>query len=158
MQVVRFTTSGTPEWGVLDGENVHALNARPAGAPTLAEIVDPTVRRAIAAEIERSALPTLSADSVSLLAPVPSPGKIVCAGLNYHDHAEEQDEEIPETPLLFTKAPTAVTDPDAPIVHPDDVEQVDYEVELAVVIGRTGATSPGRERPTTSPATPSSTT
>ncbi|WP_303646685.1 fumarylacetoacetate hydrolase family protein [Haladaptatus sp. DYF46] len=58
--------------------------------------------------------------------------------MNYRDHAEEQDETIPDSPMLFGKAPTAVTNPEDPIVHPDPngAEQVDYEVELAVVIGR----------------------
>jgi 2-keto-4-pentenoate hydratase/2-oxohepta-3-ene-1,7-dioic acid hydratase in catechol pathway len=60
----------------------------------------------------------------------------VCVGLNYHDHAEEQDEEPPSEPLLFGKAPTSVTNPGAPIVLPKDIEQVDYEVELAFVVGR----------------------
>jgi 2-keto-4-pentenoate hydratase/2-oxohepta-3-ene-1,7-dioic acid hydratase in catechol pathway len=48
----------------------------------------------------------------------------------------EQDEEVPDSPLVFAKSPTAVTNPGDPIVHPADVEQVDYEVELAIVIGR----------------------
>ena len=74
---------------------------------------------------------------MDLLAPVPRPGKIVCVGLNYHDHAEEQGEDPPDRPLLFAKAPTSVTDPGKPIVHPPEVDQVDYEVELAVVMGRT---------------------
>jgi 2-keto-4-pentenoate hydratase/2-oxohepta-3-ene-1,7-dioic acid hydratase in catechol pathway len=147
MQFVRYTTSGTPKWGVLDGDEIHALNARPSGAPTLAEIGDTSVRRSISRAIELGDLPTLSIEAVSLLSPVPSPGKIVCAGLNYHDHAEEQDEEIPEKPLLFTKSPTAVTDPGTAIVHPDELEQVDYEVELAVVIGKGGSDIP-RDRAT----------
>ncbi len=69
--------------------------------------------------------------------PVDDVDQIICVGLNYHDHAEEQDEDIPENPMLFGKSPTTVTDPGAPIIHPDDVEQVDYEVELGIVIGRT---------------------
>ncbi len=57
--------------------------------------------------------------------------------MNYHDHAEEQDEEVPDQPLLFGKSPSAVTNPGDPIVHPAELEEVDYEVELGVVIGRT---------------------
>jgi 2-keto-4-pentenoate hydratase/2-oxohepta-3-ene-1,7-dioic acid hydratase in catechol pathway len=81
---------------------------------------------------------TIPVEEVNLLAPVPRPGKFVCVGLNYHDHAEEQDEDVPERPLLFGKAPTAVTNPGDPIVHPATIDEVDYEVELGVVIGRGG--------------------
>ncbi|GAA0239429.1 fumarylacetoacetate hydrolase family protein [Halobacterium noricense] len=85
--------------------------------------------------VEHESLTAIDADEASFLAPVPRPPKIVCAGLNYRDHAEEQDEEIPDEPLLFAKAPTTVTNPNDPFVHPEG-EQVDYEVELAVVVGR----------------------
>ncbi|MFB6136935.1 MAG: fumarylacetoacetate hydrolase family protein [Halobacteriaceae archaeon] len=137
MKFVRYTTTGTPQWGVLDGETVHSLSSRPAGEPTLAELGNASYRAEVAAAVDNGGLPTVPAAEVSFLAPVPRPGKIVCVGLNYRDHAEEQDEEIPERPLLFGKAPTAVTDPEAPIVVPEDVEEPDYEVELGVVIGET---------------------
>lgn len=142
MQFVRYTADGTPSWGVLVDEQVHALDARPTGTPSLAEFGDEAVRRSIRRDVENGALPALDVADVSLLAPVPSPGKIVCAGLNYHDHAEEQDEEVPEQPMLFTKSPTSVTNPGSAIVYPDAVSKVDYEVELAVVIGRTGSDIP----------------
>jgi 2-keto-4-pentenoate hydratase/2-oxohepta-3-ene-1,7-dioic acid hydratase in catechol pathway len=65
------------------------------------------------------------------------PGKIVCVGLNYLDHAAEGGQELPKAPLLFAKWPnTLIGDGDA-IVVPPDVEQVDYEAELGVVIGTT---------------------
>ena len=66
------------------------------------------------------------------------PGKIVCIGLNYADHCREQNFEIPTSLILFAKFPTAITGPGSPITWPADVsQQVDYEAELAVVIGRT---------------------
>jgi 5-carboxymethyl-2-hydroxymuconate isomerase len=61
--------------------------------------------------------------------------KIVCVGLNYVDHAREVDLELPEQPLLFAKWPNAVIASGEPIVIPHGVEQVDYEAELAAVIG-----------------------
>ena len=64
------------------------------------------------------------------------PSKIVCVGLNYRDHAEEQGTPIPTAPLLFAKWPNALIGPGEPIVIPEEVEQVDYEAELGVVIGR----------------------
>jgi len=66
---------------------------------------------------------------------IPRPGKIVCVGLNYRDHAEEQGVELPEAPLLFAKFTTSLIGPGDPIVIPSITHQVDYEAELGVVIG-----------------------
>ncbi len=69
--------------------------------------------------------------------PIPRPGKIVCVGLNYRDHAEEQGTDLPSAPLLFAKYTTALIGPGDPIVIPSAVTKCDYEAELGVVIGRT---------------------
>ena len=69
-------------------------------------------------------------------APVPRPGKILCIGLNYRDHAAESNMQIPEKPVVFSKFSTAVIGPGEPVVIPSTSQQVDYEAELAVVIGR----------------------
>ena len=69
--------------------------------------------------------------------PIERPGKIVCVGLNYRDHAEEQGAELPERPLLFAKFTTALIGPGEPIVIPPIVTEPDYEAELAVLIGST---------------------
>jgi len=73
--------------------------------------------------------------AVSVLAPV-MPRKIVCVGLNYKDHAAEVGKKLPPEPLLFFKPTTAVLDPGATIKLPPAVGRVDYEAELAIVIGR----------------------
>ena len=70
-----------------------------------------------------------------LLAPLPNPGKIVCLTFNYTDHAREQGLDAPEDPVLFIKPKTALTGTGAEIRCPDFVRQLDYEVELAVVVG-----------------------
>jgi 2-keto-4-pentenoate hydratase/2-oxohepta-3-ene-1,7-dioic acid hydratase in catechol pathway len=67
--------------------------------------------------------------------PIGRPGKIVCVGLNYRDHAEEQGAELPKEPLLFAKWPNALIGPGEPIVIPPMVTKADYEAELGVVIG-----------------------
>jgi len=67
--------------------------------------------------------------------PIERPGKIVCVGLNYRDHAEEQGVEIPAEPLLFAKWPNALVGPGEAIVIPPLVTKCDYEAELGVVIG-----------------------
>jgi 2-keto-4-pentenoate hydratase/2-oxohepta-3-ene-1,7-dioic acid hydratase in catechol pathway len=69
-------------------------------------------------------------------APVPRPGKIICVGLNYRDHAAESNMPIPERPVLFSKFATCVVAPGEPVVIPKTSNQVDYEAELGVVIGR----------------------
>jgi 2-keto-4-pentenoate hydratase/2-oxohepta-3-ene-1,7-dioic acid hydratase in catechol pathway len=65
------------------------------------------------------------------------PGKIVCVGLNYHDHAEEGGQDLPKAPLLFAKWPNTLIGDGEPIVLPGESTQVDYEAELGVVIGTT---------------------
>jgi 2-keto-4-pentenoate hydratase/2-oxohepta-3-ene-1,7-dioic acid hydratase in catechol pathway len=67
---------------------------------------------------------------------IPTPQKIVCIGLNYRDHAEEQGVDLPERPLLFAKWPNTLIGDGEPIRIPPISEQVDYEAELGVVIGR----------------------
>ncbi len=69
-------------------------------------------------------------------APVPRPGKLICIGLNYRDHAAESNMQIPERPVIFSKFSTCVIAPGEPVVIPPTSQQVDYEAELAVVIGR----------------------
>jgi 2-keto-4-pentenoate hydratase/2-oxohepta-3-ene-1,7-dioic acid hydratase in catechol pathway len=75
-------------------------------------------------------------NEVSLLAPIASPPKIICLGLNYRDHAAEQNASIPEEPIIFLKPHTTIIGPREKIVKPSFVSQLDYEAELAVVIGR----------------------
>ncbi len=75
---------------------------------------------------------------VSVLAPLPSPHRILAIGRNYSDHAKELGSEVPDTPIVFLKASTSVIAPGSPIVLPPQVGRVDYEGELAVVIGTGG--------------------
>src|SRR5262249_9614001 len=74
-----------------------------------------------------------------LLAPIPRPRKnVFCMGRNYAEHAAERGATPPDRPLFFTKPPSAVIGPGAPIVHHAVTQALDYEVELAVVVGRRG--------------------
>jgi 2-keto-4-pentenoate hydratase/2-oxohepta-3-ene-1,7-dioic acid hydratase in catechol pathway len=82
--------------------------------------------------------PSLPPGSVKFLAPVPKPPKVICVGLNYKDHAAESGVPPPEEPVIFCKFSTAVRGPADPIVLPRASREVDYEAELAVVIGRGG--------------------
>jgi 2-keto-4-pentenoate hydratase/2-oxohepta-3-ene-1,7-dioic acid hydratase in catechol pathway len=85
-------------------------------------------------ELRTAAL--VEADGVRWGAPIPEPRTIIALGLNYRDHAEEGKQEPPPNPLLFAKAPACTIGPFDPIVYPPQVTQLDYEVELAIVIGR----------------------
>jgi 2-keto-4-pentenoate hydratase/2-oxohepta-3-ene-1,7-dioic acid hydratase in catechol pathway len=80
-----------------------------------------------------------------LLAPLPRPGKIVCVGLNYRDHANETGQPIPSEPVLFSKYANSVVGPGADVVVPPDADKIDYEAELAVVIGRRASAVPTGE-------------
>jgi 2-keto-4-pentenoate hydratase/2-oxohepta-3-ene-1,7-dioic acid hydratase in catechol pathway len=73
---------------------------------------------------------------VSVL-PIGRPGKIIAVGLNYRDHADEATVTPPTSPILFAKWTTCLIGPDQPIVIPEGIDEVDWEAELAVVIGRT---------------------
>lgn len=73
---------------------------------------------------------------ITLLAPIAFPPKIVCLGLNYVDHAAEANATIPDEPIIFIKPHTTIIGPNEKIVKPRFVRQLDYEAELAIVIGR----------------------
>ncbi len=78
-------------------------------------------------------------DGARIGPPVARPSKIVCVGKNYADHAAEFDSEVPEEPVIFMKASSAYSGPEDPVVLPKGSVKSDYEVELAVVIGRTAS-------------------
>ena len=80
---------------------------------------------------------------IRILSPVPRPPRnIFCVGRNYSEHAKERGVDVPTIPVFFTKPPTAVTGHDAPVTHWPGTQNLDYEVELAVVIGRRGRDIP----------------
>ncbi|WDL95741.1 fumarylacetoacetate hydrolase family protein [Alicyclobacillus sp. ALC3] len=76
--------------------------------------------------------------AVRLAPPVPRPGKIVCVGRNYHDHVSEMKREVPTIPVIFAKLPNTVCGPEDSVPFPRVSDQLDYEAELAVVIGKRG--------------------
>jgi 2-keto-4-pentenoate hydratase/2-oxohepta-3-ene-1,7-dioic acid hydratase in catechol pathway len=87
-------------------------------------------------------LPYLALARVQLLAPIILPSKIIAVGLNYKDHAEEQNKPLPKAPLLFSKAPSCLQAPGMPVEIPAGLDRVDAEAELAVVIGKQGRAIP----------------
>jgi acylpyruvate hydrolase len=102
------------------------------------EVVDTghaSVRKLLASSGSAPDGEPLSLADVRLLAPIPDPQKIVCIGLNYHSHAAEQGAEAPETPTFFGKFPNCLAPPGAEVALPRYSEKVDYEAEVAFVIG-----------------------
>ena len=88
----------------------------------------------IESTLKETKIESLPLDAVHLGPPIPNPGKIICLGLNYEDHIEEAEHEASEGLPIFFKPSTALTGPYDPIVKPEFVKQLDYEIELAVVI------------------------
>jgi 2-keto-4-pentenoate hydratase/2-oxohepta-3-ene-1,7-dioic acid hydratase in catechol pathway len=127
MKWVRFSQPGLqpgqPAYGLLDGDTIRPT--RHTWAMVLASEPVPA---------SNGRIPLAEA---TLLAPTGRPGKIVCVGLNYLDHCRETNTPIPERPLLFTKFTTAITHPGSDIIWSTRLTtEVDFEAELAVVIGR----------------------
>ena len=98
------------------------------------------------------------ASEVKLTAPVLFPQQLIGIGFNYRDHAEETSTQLPEEPLFFAMFASAITGPFDPITKPSNTRMLDYEAELALVIGKAGRHIPEGRALSTWPGTPSSTT
>lgn len=130
MKLVTFRAAGgVPEAGILRDGQVVGL-----GRDLLAVIAS--------ANLPQPSGPAYPVDSVKLLAPIPRPPKLICVGLNYHDHAAETKMEIPKVPTIFAKFPNVVIGPQEPIVIPKGSDRTDYEAEFAFVIGTGGRRIP----------------
>jgi 2-keto-4-pentenoate hydratase/2-oxohepta-3-ene-1,7-dioic acid hydratase in catechol pathway len=85
--------------------------------------------------LSRGVLPTIATDGLRIGAPIARPGKVVCIGLNYRDHAAETGQAVPTRPIVFMKDPSTVVGPHDNVRIPRGSAKTDWEVELAVVIG-----------------------
>jgi acylpyruvate hydrolase len=155
MKLVRFSTNGqTPRLGVLQGDRIADLQASVAasltrrGVTRAAELAAALVPTSTRAFLEGGPLVeetlagikewvTVPANAARLHAPITDPNKFICIGLNYRDHAEEANQPIPKEPPIFAKWSNAILDPNEPILRPRGSNQLDWEVELGVVIGKT---------------------
>ncbi|HUK30758.1 MAG TPA: fumarylacetoacetate hydrolase family protein [Candidatus Acidoferrum sp.] len=152
MKLVTYKAGEQPErFGVLTEQGVVDLQeaARTAGAATdIFTCMMSFLKAGVSAQQQARQLlahpqgKVLPLSSVRLRAPVPRPGKIIAVGLNYRDHAMESGAaQPPKVPILFAKFPNSISGPEDPIVIPGD-PHVDWEAELAVVIGREGKAIP----------------
>jgi len=139
---MRFTTfrqGRQDRLGLVVGEEVIDLNqAQPQVSADLRTALRSGVDLAAAARAaQASAAPRLALSSLSLSPTLPEPGKIVCLGLNYYDHAKEGGREKPEYPWFFLRAASSLLAAGAKALRPKVSTRLDYEAELAVVIGKT---------------------
>jgi len=138
MKLVSFTMSGGSSWGVATGTGVIDMGRRLGGRyPSLRALLAADAIPA-AAEAARTAKPDHALSEIALLPPIPDPDKIICLGNNYRAHVLEGGNRIPEHPQLFIRLANSLVGHGAPIIVPKISRELDYEVELAVVIGRGG--------------------
>lgn len=134
MRLIRFGPAGQEKPGLWQAGRVVDLRAI---FPEIPDISERFFKDGWLQRIQQIEDPGQEMD-VRLGCPLCRPSKIICLGLNYLDHKEESGFERPQRPLLFSKTPNALTGPFDPIVLPQSCDQIDWEVELAVVIGRAG--------------------
>lgn len=142
MRLVTYRANGDWQAGVERGGLVASIASLGAEQPSVKALLA-AGRSAVDAVLERAAsafdggsADLISVQSVELGPPVPDPDKIICLGLNYREHAAEANMEIPEVPVLFAKFRNSLVGPYGDIVLPRVSEKIDYEAELAVIVGR----------------------
>ena len=149
MKLVTYKTDNHARLGLLRDDHVIDLAAAsdgrlPPDMLTFLRRGEPALQ--LARQVAENGTASTPVSDVTLLAPIPNPSKIVAIGLNYMDHCREQNVKPPERPILFCKFSTAVVGPGATIRwDPALTQQVDYEVELGVVMGRTARRVPAAE-------------
>ena len=149
MRLVTFLHHNQPRLGALLDDSILDLNQANPDIP--ADIFLLLSAGASALDLAREALAEANpaalvpASAATLLAPIPRPGKILCIGHNYKGHIGIGKTEIPEHPNFFCKTANVITGPLNPIFIPRITSQVDYEAELAVIIGKRGRDIPEAE-------------
>ncbi|MBP2475108.1 2-keto-4-pentenoate hydratase/2-oxohepta-3-ene-1,7-dioic acid hydratase in catechol pathway [Crossiella equi] len=140
MQFLRLGEPGS-EFPAVRADNGVLHDLRPLTADLTGAFLAADGLARAAAAVAAGELPVLDdpgdGSGLRLGAPIAQPGKIVCIGLNYRDHAEETGAEIPPEPILFMKAPDTLVGPYDEVLVPRGSVKTDWEVELGVVIGRT---------------------
>lgn len=141
MKLLQFYTKHNPNMlqvGVLKDENtIQALNVSGSARDVIRQLADSgkSAKEYLTALAESGSVYPL--EDVKLASPLTDPEKIICIGLNYHDHVIESNMQVPKVPVLFPKYNNCLIGHQHHITIPREVSQCDYEVELAVVIGRT---------------------
>lgn len=138
MKLISFLNAGQASYGIVNGDDV--LDLQPilgAQAPDLRALIEQNLFAA-AAEAARTHKPGLKFSQLTLLPVIPNPDKIICVGLNYGEHVRETGREITESPALFLRVPASQVAHGQDIVRPPESARLDYEGEIAIVIGKGG--------------------
>jgi 2-keto-4-pentenoate hydratase/2-oxohepta-3-ene-1,7-dioic acid hydratase in catechol pathway len=138
MKLVTFSTAGSePRIGVVDGDDVADVRAVDDRLPgRMEELLEAGAEARAALEAALSGAPRIAMADVGLHSPVLRPPKILAVGLNYADHVEEAGMDTPSIPMIFNKQSTSAHGPFEPFHRPRVSDKLDYEGELAIVIGR----------------------
>lgn len=138
MKLISFEHQGRASYGIVNGNDVLDLTAiLGAQAPDLKTLIARKLFGA-AAEAARTHAATLKFDQLTLLPVIPNPNKIVCIGLNYGEHVRETGKQITESPALFLRVSESQVAHGQAIVRPPESQRLDYEGEIAIVIGEGG--------------------
>lgn len=142
MRIVNFDKNGTPTLGVRVGRKLVDLSV---AAPELPRELkgllaggQRALDNALAAAKKAGKDAVVDEKKITYLPPVHNPNKILCLGLNYRDHAKETNNPIPPYPVIFTRETTTLVGHGQPMVRPKASEQLDFEAELAVIVGKSG--------------------
>ncbi|HXZ89468.1 MAG TPA: fumarylacetoacetate hydrolase family protein [Candidatus Dormibacteraeota bacterium] len=147
MKLAHYCTDGQPRVGIVEAGKLYDLKAIPSIGSGAAGnwTIDTILSKGLLASVRRDAEETLRGasgipvESVKLMSPILNPEKILLMAVNYHAHStESKRESVPGEPYLFTKFRNALIGPGDPVLIPKISQDVDWEVELSVVIGRAG--------------------
>jgi 2-keto-4-pentenoate hydratase/2-oxohepta-3-ene-1,7-dioic acid hydratase in catechol pathway len=138
MKLISFLHQGQACYGVVQGDDV--VNLSPIlgeQAPDLKSLIARQLLAA-AADAAKNHPPTLKLSELELLPVIPNPGQIFCIGLNYGEHVRETGREVTQTPVIFLRLPDSQVAHGQDIVRPPESHRLDYEAEIAVIIGKPG--------------------
>lgn len=141
MRIVNFNKNGTPTLAVRSGRKLVDLSVAapdlPGDLKGLLEAGKRAMNNAAAAVEKADGKASVKESEIAFLPPLHNPGKIICLGLNYRDHAIETNNPIPTYPVVFARWANTLAGHGQPMLRPKESEQFDFEAELAVIIGKT---------------------
>ena len=137
MKFVSFLQNNQEKFGISDGKNITDLTGKINGSNTLKELIsDKAIQKA--KEYAKKNPGNISIEKIEYLPVIPNPGKIICVGLNYSEHVKETGRTVEQNPVIFLRVPESQTAHKQPIQRPKVSTSLDYECEMAVIMGEGG--------------------
>ena len=133
LHIVRFSTTGQPQWGLLQGSKVMTLNTTAESTGELVSLGHNGIHKCLTSHGQ-----VHESKDVTLLSPITTPTRVLCQGANYRQHMIDSgmDPDAKKYNMFFTKSSASMTGPSGSIIKPDHVELLDYEIELTLVMGK----------------------